>query len=83
MPAYDRALVDGATLTREQIAALSERLLTWPVARVLQIPTMVPGRADVICAGALIVRRIAERLAVPLAVSEADILDGLVAGLLA
>ena len=83
LPAYDRALVDGARLTREQIVAVSERLLRWPVVRVLQIPTMVPGRADVICAGALIVRRIAERLAVPLAVSEADILDGLVAGLLA
>ena len=82
LPVYDRARVDGATVTREQIVSLSRTLLSWPVSRVLEIPTMAPGRADVICAGALIVRRIAERLPVPLTVSEADILDGLVAGLL-
>jgi exopolyphosphatase/guanosine-5'-triphosphate,3'-diphosphate pyrophosphatase len=44
---------------------------------------MVPGRADVICAGALICRLIGDRMALPLLVSEADILDGIVAGLLA
>ena len=83
LTSYDRARVQGAVLTRDEVAALSHRLLTEPVARILQIPTMVPGRADVICAGALIIARVSERVAADLTVSEADILDGLVAGLLA
>ena len=82
LPHYDRVRVHGSTLTRGQLAELAQRLLTLPVARVLEIPTMVPGRADVICAGALICARIAARLDVDLTVSEADILDGMVAGLL-
>ena len=44
---------------------------------------MVPGRADVICAGALIIARVSRRVDADLTVSESDILDGLVAGLLA
>ena len=83
LTSYDRARVHGAVLTRDEVAALSRRLLTEPVAEILRIPTMVPGRADVICAGALIIARVSERVAADLTVSEADILDGLVAGLLA
>lgn len=83
LTSYDRARVQGAVLTRADVAALSRRLLTEPVAQILQIPTMVPGRADVICAGALIIARVSKRVAADLTVSEADILDGLVAGLLA
>ena len=83
LTSYDRARVHGAVLTRAEVAALSRRLLTEPVAEILRIPTMVPGRADVICAGALIIARVSERVAADLTVSEADILDGLVAGLLA
>jgi exopolyphosphatase/guanosine-5'-triphosphate,3'-diphosphate pyrophosphatase len=52
-----------------------------PVAAVAELPTMVPGRADVICAGALICRLVAARLPGSLTVSEADILDGLVQGM--
>ncbi len=65
------------------LAALADRLLGSTVALVLQIPTMVPGRADVICAGALVCARIAARVGVDLTVSESDILDGVVAELLA
>ena len=83
LTSYDRARVQGAVLTRDEVAALSHRLLTEPVARILQIPTMVPGRADVICAGALIIARVSRRVDADLTVSESDILDGLVAGLLA
>lgn len=79
---YDRARVHGSTVSRGELSALTARLLTTPVAQVLQIPTMEPGRADVICAGALICARVGERLGVDLTVSEADILDGLVLGLL-
>ncbi len=83
LAAYDRSRVHGATVTRDQLADLAHVLLETPVAQVLEIPTMVPGRADVICAGALICHRIAARLGVDLTVSESDILDGIVAGLLA
>ena len=83
LAAYDRSRVHGSTVTRDQLADLAHVLLETPVAQVLEIPTMVPGRADVICAGALICHRIAARLGVDLTVSESDILDGIVAGLLA
>lgn len=82
LTSYDRARVHGATITRAELAALTRRLLSEPVARVLEIPTMVPGRADVICAGALIIQRVSERVGCDLTVSESDILDGLVATLL-
>lgn len=80
---YDRARVHGSTVTRANLTALADRLLGSTVAEVLIIPTMVPGRADVICAGALICARVAARVGVDLTVSESDILDGVVAQLLA
>lgn len=82
LPAYDRARVHGSVVSRADLAALAGRLLTTPVADVLGLPTMEPGRADVICAGALICSRVGQRVGVDLTVSEADILDGLVLGLL-
>lgn len=78
---YDRSAVHGSRLEAAELSAFTDELLSSTVARVSQYPTMVPGRADVICAGALICRLIGDRLAVPLLVSEADILDGIVAGL--
>ena len=81
LPTYDRALVHGSVVTRGELEALGLRLLGMPVAAVTELPTMVPGRADVICCGALIARRVASRLSAELTVSEADILDGLVLGL--
>jgi exopolyphosphatase/guanosine-5'-triphosphate,3'-diphosphate pyrophosphatase len=78
---YDRARVHGSVVTHGELDELGLRLLAMPVAAVAQLPTMVPGRADVICCGALIARRVASRLAPELTVSEADILDGLVLGL--
>ncbi len=80
---YDRARVHGSVVSHEELDALGLRLLAMPVAAVTELPTMVPGRADVICGGALIARRVASRLSAELTVSEADILDGLVLGLLA
>ncbi|MBK8461779.1 MAG: Ppx/GppA family phosphatase [Nigerium sp.] len=83
LEAYDRTRVHRSTITRGALESLATRLLTSPVATVLEIPTMVPGRADVICAGALISHRVGVRMRVDLRVSEADILDGLVAEMLA
>ncbi len=78
---YDRSRVHGSVVTTGELETLGLRLLAMPVAEVADLPTMVPGRADVICGGALIARRVASRLAPALTVSEADILDGLVLGL--
>ena len=83
LPRYDREVVHGSTVTRGSLAALADELLGSTVAHVVQRPTMQPGRADVICAGALICARIAARASVNLTVSEADILDGVVADLIA
>lgn len=82
LPTYDRALVHGSTLTLDDLSTLARRLLAMPVAEVTTLPTMVPGRADVICGGALVCATVGARLAGPLLVSEADILDGIVLGLL-
>lgn len=81
LPSYDRALVHGSVLARADLAALIGRLLELPVAQVAKLPTMVPGRADVIGAGALICATVARRVSAELVVSEADILDGIVLGL--
>ena len=78
---YDRARVHGSVVTHGELDALGLRLLAMPIAAVTELPTMVPGRADVICGGALIARRVASLLSPELTVSEADILDGLVLGL--
>lgn len=78
---YDSARVHGSSIGADDLAALTARLLALPVPDVLALPTMVPGRADVICAGGLICRRIGARLGVPMTVSESDILDGIVLGL--
>jgi exopolyphosphatase / guanosine-5'-triphosphate,3'-diphosphate pyrophosphatase len=82
LPTYDRARVHGSVVTHGELDELGQRLLVMPVAAVAQLPTMVPGRADVICCGALIARRVASHIAPELTVSEADILDGMVLGLM-
>ncbi len=83
LPVYDRARVHGSTIRLADLNALVARLLSIPVVEVLEYPTMVPARADVICAGALICQRVGLATKADLTVSEADILDGIVADLLA
>ena len=83
LPVYDSARVHGSVVAADDLAELTGRLLVTPVREVLALPTMVPGRADVICAGGLICRRIAARVGLPLRVSETDILDGIILGLAA
>lgn len=78
---YDRAQVHGATLTGEDIAAVTERLIASPVAELEQIPTLPAMRAQVIAGGALVCERIARRVGAPLIVSETDILDAVAAEL--
>ena len=60
-----------------EINTLSEQLLAMPVVEVMKAyPMLQRLRAEVICAGALIVARIAERVGEPMTVRETDILDG-------
>ena len=82
LPVYDRAKVHASTMTRTDLHALAERLLTSTVAQVRELPSMHPKRADVICAGALIADRVGRRVSVDLTISESDILDGIALGLL-
>jgi exopolyphosphatase/guanosine-5'-triphosphate,3'-diphosphate pyrophosphatase len=78
LPAYDRDAVDGAELGVAETAAYVETLLAMTVAERRSIPSMHPGRADVIGAGALIWTRVLARSGVAsYVVSEADILYGI------
>jgi exopolyphosphatase/guanosine-5'-triphosphate,3'-diphosphate pyrophosphatase len=78
LPAYSREAVDQLVLTAEQVHATVDRLLAMTVEQRRAIPSMHPGRADVIGAGALILGQVLRRSGAPsLVVSEADILDGI------
>lgn len=82
LPTYDRGAFDGAVLANATTASFVEALVAMTVAERRALPYMHPGRADVIGAGALIWRRILDR--VPVAehvVSEADILHGMAAAI--
>jgi exopolyphosphatase/pppGpp-phosphohydrolase len=78
LPAYDPDAVDQTVFSVADLVATVDRLLAMTVAERRALPSMHPGRADVIDAGALILARILRRARVDtLVVSEADILDGI------
>lgn len=82
LPTYDRDAVDGVRLGSAETRAYVERLAAMTVAERRAIPSMHPGRADVIGAGALIWSRVLARSGVDeYVVSEADILYGIAASL--
>jgi exopolyphosphatase / guanosine-5'-triphosphate,3'-diphosphate pyrophosphatase len=75
---YDREQVHGAVTPLPALHELLHRLARMTVEEIRALPSMHPGRADVITGGALIEARIAARLNVGhLIVSESDILDGI------
>ena len=75
---YDRERVHGARMPVPAIAELLNRLAGLTVEEIRALPSMHPGRADVITSGALVETRVAQRLHVgELIVSESDILDGI------
>jgi exopolyphosphatase/guanosine-5'-triphosphate,3'-diphosphate pyrophosphatase len=75
--AYDRTRVHNSTVGVDEITRLSEQLLVTPVDEVLATyPMLQRLRAEVICAGALIVEQVAARVGEPMTVRETDILDG-------
>ncbi|HEU5002867.1 MAG TPA: Ppx/GppA phosphatase family protein [Actinomycetota bacterium] len=79
LAAYDPKAVHGSWLSQEQINDLYASLATMPLAAREAIPSLPPGRADVIVAGCAILSCIADRWCFRgVRVSEKDILDGLV-----
>ena len=82
LPEYDRDRVHLSRIPAEQVRQVAGDLLAMPREQRAALPTMHPGRVDVIGAGALVLARIVDRLGVPeVVVSEHDILDGIAASL--
>ncbi|UMG91742.1 Ppx/GppA phosphatase family protein [Nocardioides sp. TF02-7] len=78
LPAYDRDRIDGRVLRVADVTAHVDELVAMTVAERRALGWMHPGRADVIDAGALVLRTVLERSgAEAVTVSETDILDGI------
>ncbi|MFJ3762312.1 exopolyphosphatase [Streptomyces sp. NPDC090080] len=78
LPKYDSAAIHHSRIPYERVREITERLLTSTHAERAAIPSMHPGRVDVIGAGALVLLAIMERIgAAEVVVSEHDILDGI------
>ena len=79
---YDASLIHHARISYDEVARVTGELLSKTVAERTALPVMHPGRADVIGAGALILRTIMTRAEQDHVVaSEHDILDGIAMGL--
>lgn len=77
LPTYDRARLHLVRLPAAQVHDVRDRLLAMTVAERRAIPSMHPGRADVIGAGAIVLAACVDRLgAGEVLVSRHDILDG-------
>jgi exopolyphosphatase/guanosine-5'-triphosphate,3'-diphosphate pyrophosphatase len=82
LPEYDASRIHHARVPYEAVARVTSELVGMTVAERSARPVMHPGRADVIGAGALILRIIMERSGQSsLVTSEHDILDGIAFGL--
>ncbi|MFB0618452.1 exopolyphosphatase [Streptomyces sp. AGS-58] len=78
LPAYDSARIHHSRVSRDRVRRITDRLLHATHADRAAIPSMHPGRVDVIGAGALVLLAIMERTgAEEVVVSEHDILDGI------
>ncbi|MFF8769473.1 exopolyphosphatase [Kitasatospora sp. NPDC015120] len=78
LPRYDSEAIHHSRISRERVAEIADRLLHATHAQRAAIPSMHPGRVDVIAAGALELLEIMERTgAAEVVVSEHDILDGI------
>ncbi|MGI5139530.1 MULTISPECIES: exopolyphosphatase [unclassified Streptomyces] len=75
---YDSTRIHHSRISHDQVREITERLLRSTHAERAAIPSMHPGRVDVIGAGALVLLAIMERIgAAEVVVSEHDILDGI------
>jgi exopolyphosphatase/guanosine-5'-triphosphate,3'-diphosphate pyrophosphatase len=82
LPRYDPAAIHLSRLPVEQVVAACSDLLGMSRAERAALPYMHPGRVDVIGAGALVWRRVVERISeatgiTEVVTSEHDILDGI------
>jgi len=75
---YDPRAIHHARISAAQVEAVTAQLLALSHAQRLALPPMHPGRADVIGAGALVLRTILRRTGADAVIaSEQDILDGI------
>jgi exopolyphosphatase / guanosine-5'-triphosphate,3'-diphosphate pyrophosphatase len=80
LASYDRRRLHHSVLSAAAVARWCDALAAEPAAARRERPGMVEGRQDVIVGGALVLRAVMARLDFPeVLVSEADILDGLIA----
>ncbi|MGW8064596.1 Ppx/GppA phosphatase family protein [Streptomyces ziwulingensis] len=78
LPAYDSAAIHHSRVSRDRVREITGWLLRSTHAERSAVPSMHPGRVDVIGAGALVLLSIMERTgAEEVVVSEHDILDGI------
>ena len=78
LTAYDPDRIHHARISAADVGRVTDDLLAATRAQRSAIPVMHPGRADVIAAGALILRTVmAESGATAVVASEHDILDGI------
>ncbi|WP_217242383.1 Ppx/GppA phosphatase family protein [Streptomyces sp. AC555_RSS877] len=78
LPAYDSTAIHHSRVTHDRVREITEWLLASTHAERAAVPSMHPGRVDVIGAGALVLLSIMERIgAQEVVVSEHDILDGI------
>jgi exopolyphosphatase/guanosine-5'-triphosphate,3'-diphosphate pyrophosphatase len=78
LPEYDAARIHGSVVPAGEVRRISDMLLALPTAERAALPCMHPGRADVIAAGALVLRLVLDRAGLDaVVVSEHDILDGI------
>ena len=80
---YDAEAIHGSVLSAEQVHDVTARLLAMTHDERAALPVMHPGRVDVICGGALVLRTLVEAAgATNVIASEHDILDGIALSLL-
>lgn len=82
LPEYEADRIHHAKVSYDAVAKVTGELLEMTLEQRRALPVMHPGRADVIGAGALIMRIVMERAGKPSVIaSEHDILDGIAYGL--
>lgn len=78
LPEYDSAAIHHSRIPYERVREITEWLLASTHAERAAVPSMHPGRVDVIASGALVLLSVMERIgASEVVVSEHDILDGI------
>lgn len=82
LPVYDRSQVHHAVIAPEVVHATATDWLSRTIESLRTVASMHPQRAEIICAGALILDEIVTRVDRDLIVSESDILDGIAFDLL-